>query len=102
MLYMQKLNENELQSVTGGASGRESELRVSVVLDKPFYDNYIVNVYLDGELKPDKTMTLDSSVMNFTLKFTGSGMKQLKVTLNNIISKNYVLDFDGRTVTEIK
>lgn len=90
-----ELNEKQLNSVAGGLAG---ERQVSVPVDIPeFNEDVTIKVYVDGQLDTSKTRTVDSSVRQIVLTFTGKGKKALEVKFNNVKSKKYDIDFDKST-----
>ena len=99
---MTSLNDSILNNVSGGIGrGKEARLVVTIDLTKYHFEETItIKPYLDGVLCKSLVKTIDPLSEFVTLNFSGYGVKRLKVKLNNLISRYYILDFDQNLVTE--
>ena len=98
---MTKLNETELESVAGGTK-REKTIRVQVDIPDVFNEDIIIKAYVDGQLDSSLSTTVDSSVRVKYMDVRGtSGIKQLRVKLNNTVIIDYELDFDSGSYVKI-
>lgn len=98
---MTNLSENELENVAGGVN-REKTITVSVEVPDSFNEDINIKAYLDGELQSSLCRIVDCSVRVVNMNVIGrTGVKQLKVKFNNIVSKTYELDFDTCSYRQI-
>lgn len=88
-----ELNENQLHGISGGSGRRERTLSIEVMIPS-FNTDVTIQVYIDGELQPEKTITVDCSRESVTYSFSGTGLKDLKIKFNNTVTKEYSLNFE--------
>lgn len=93
---MNRINDKQLREVAGGES-RERTLYLNIELPEGVGD-LIVKVYFDGLLHD--TMTIDTNYKtSFRLGFSEScGKHMVNVKINDMLYKEYVLDFDKATI----
>lgn len=99
---MSVLNDSQLEKVAGG-SDREKKVTVTVdyTNDAKFTGNVTITPYLDGELLSSQEQTVDSSVTVVYIRLSGRGMASLRVKINGVLIKNYSVNFDNSSYTEV-
>lgn len=99
---MANLANEDLTNVAGG-SRREHTVIVTVDYsnDTKFTGDVSIKAYLNGEFLSDQEKSIDCSVTVFTINVKGQGIGSLKVKINNLLIKEYDVNFDEGTYTQI-
>lgn len=96
-----ELLESELQKVAGG-SGREKTITLTVELPQLSGSNNKLFVYIDGSLETSLTKDIDSYMKTVYIAIKGvEGNKSVKIKINSVDYKNYVVNFDSSEYKEL-
>ena len=96
-----ELLDNELEKVAGGNSG-EITVTIEVPMPPLYGPNNTMEVYIDGQFNAAFSRGIDECLEKAKIEVKGkTGTKSIRVKINGIVYKDYVVDFESGTYSEI-
>ena len=96
-----ELLDNELEKVAGGNSG-EITVIIEVPMPPLYGPNNTMEVYIDGQFNAAFSRGVDECLEKAKIEVKGkTGTKSIRIKINGIVYKDYVVDFESGTYSEI-
>ncbi len=90
--------KNSKVVLTVSSGRRESQVSLVLSIKAGAAEDNVIKVYIDGELDRSKTVCLDSSETSKAFCFQGTGKKEIKFEINNVVTAVYNIDFSSGKV----